>query len=94
MQLILSSLSIVYLNMFLGSLRPTSGEEDCVQPHMVFSTGCAGRGCVQLGRKPCAYGLLQSFTQPRPAQPVLNTICSSTQSCSDDGRNNARNMLR
>ena len=32
---------------------------------------------------------------PQPAQPVQNTTCSSTQSCSpDDGRNDARNMVR
>ena len=31
-------------------------------------------------------------TQPQPAQPVQNTICSYTQSCSpEDGHNDARN---
>jgi len=34
-------------------------------------------------------------TQPQPAQPVQNTIYSNTRSCStDDGHNDARNMLR
>jgi len=32
--------------------------------------------------------------QPQPAQPVQNTICSSKSPCSDDGHNDARNMLR
>jgi len=32
---------------------------------------------------------------PQPAQPVQNTICSNTRSCSpDDGHNDDRNMLR
>ena len=36
-----------------------------------------------------------SSTQPQPAQPVQNTICSSTRSSSpDDGHNDARNMSR
>ena len=30
---------------------PSSGEQDRVLLHMVFCTGCVGRGCVQLGRK-------------------------------------------
>jgi len=34
-------------------------------------------------------------TQSQPAQPVQNTTCSSTRSCSpDDGHNDARNMLK
>ena len=40
--------------MFRASLSPSSGEQDCVLLHMVFCTGCAGCGCVQLGRKLCA----------------------------------------
>ena len=36
-----------------------------------------------------------NYSQPQPAQPVQNTICGSTRSCSpDDGHNDARNMLR
>ena len=36
-----------------------------------------------------------NYSQPQPAQPMQNTICSSTVSCSpDDGHNDARNMLR
>jgi hypothetical protein len=40
-------LSNVYINMFRALLCPSSGEQDCELPHMVFSTGCAGRGRVQ-----------------------------------------------
>ena len=37
----------------------------------------------------------QDHSQPQPTQPVQNTICSSTRSCSpDDRHNDARNMLR
>jgi len=36
-----------------------------------------------------------NHNQPQLAQPVQNTICGSTRSCSpDDGHNDARNMLR
>ena len=39
--------------------------------------------------------LRPSSTQPQPAQPMQNTICSNTRSCSpDDEHNDARNMLR
>ena len=42
-----------------------------------------------------AHSLRPSSTQPQPAQPVQNTICSNTRSCSpDNGHNDARNMLR
>jgi len=37
--------------MFQATLCPLSGEQDRVLPHMVFSSGCAGCGCVELGRK-------------------------------------------
>jgi len=68
--------------MFRAPLCPSSGEQDRVLLHMVFYTDCAGCGCVELGRKLCA-------------QPVQNTICSKTRSCSpDNGHNDARNMLR
>ena len=40
--------------MFLASLCPSSGEQDRVLPHMVVCIGCAGCGCVELGRKLCA----------------------------------------
>ena len=39
--------------MFRASLCPSSGEQDRVVLHMVFCTGCAGCGCVELGRKLC-----------------------------------------
>ena len=54
MQLIWCLLSNFYLNMFRGSLCPSSGEQECVLPHMVFCTGCDGCGCVELGRELCA----------------------------------------
>ena len=47
----LTFISVVYRNMFRGSLRPSSGEQDCVLPHMVFCTGCASCGRVEMGRK-------------------------------------------
>ena len=71
--------------MFRASLCQSLGEQDRVLLHMVFCTGCAGCGCVELGRKLCAHG----------AQPVQNTICSNTRSYSpEDWHNDARNMLR
>ena len=92
MQLIRPLLSNFYLNMFRVSLCPSSGEQDRVLPFMVLCTGCAGCGCVELGRKLCAQ-CTQLATQP--AQSVQNTICGNTRSCSpDDGHNDARNMLR
>ena len=35
--------------MFRASLCPSSGEQDCVLPHIMFCTGCAGCDCVELG---------------------------------------------
>jgi len=40
--------------MFRASLCPSSGEQDRELLRMVFCTGCAGCGCVELGRKLCA----------------------------------------
>ena len=40
--------------MFRASLCPSSGEQKCALPHMVFCTGCDDSGCVELGRKLCA----------------------------------------
>jgi len=54
MQIVGCLLSNFYLNMFRASLCPSSGEQDCVLPHMVFCTGYAGCGCVELGLEPCA----------------------------------------
>ena len=78
--------------MFRASLCPSSGEQVCVLQHMVFCTGCAGCGCVELGHELCALWKLlfdsnsnfhsahssrSSSTQPQPSQPVQNTICCS-----------------
>jgi len=54
MELVRYLLSNFYLNMFLASLCPSSGEQDRVIPHMLFTTGCAGPGCVELGHEMCA----------------------------------------
>jgi len=81
--------------MFRALLCPSPGEQDRVILHIMFCTGCAGCGCVELGRKLCAHGLRPSSTQPQLTQPVQNNICSNTRSCCpDDGHNDARNMLR
>ena len=40
--------------MFQASLCPSLGGKDCVLLHVVFCTGCAGCGCVELGHKLCA----------------------------------------
>ena len=48
MQLIRCLLSNFYLNIFRTSLCPSSGEQDRGLPHMVFCTGCAGCGWLQL----------------------------------------------
>ena len=63
MQLIRYLLWNFYLNMFRASLGPSSGEQDRVLPHMVFCTGCAGCGCVELRRKLCA--LCESYCSSR-----------------------------
>jgi len=55
MQLIRCLLSHFYLNMFRASLCPSSGEQDRVLLHMVFCTGCAGCGCVELHTVHTAY---------------------------------------
>ena len=51
--------------------------------------------CVEQQLSHGAHSLRPSSTRPRPAQPVHNTICCNTQSCSpEDGHNDARNKLR
>ena len=54
MQLTWCLLSNFYLNMFQASLCPSSEEQECALPHMVFCTGSYGCGCVELGRELCA----------------------------------------
>ena len=44
----------IYLNIFRASLCPSSGEQECALPRMVFCTGCDGCGCVEVGRELCA----------------------------------------
>jgi len=58
--------------MFRASLCPTSGEKDCVLPHMVFCTGCAGCGCVQLGRELCA--LCESYCSTTVQNSNFHTV--------------------
>ena len=89
MQLIQCLLSNFYLNMFQASLCPSSGKQDCVLLHMVFCTGCAGCGCVELGCKLFAlcegYCLAQlsqtvTFTQCKQLTTQLHTTTASTTS--------------
>ena len=47
MQLIWCLLSNFYLNMVRASLCPSSGEQECALPFMVFCTDCDGSGCVE-----------------------------------------------
>jgi hypothetical protein len=54
--------------MFWASLCPSSGEQDRVLLHMVFCTGCAGCGCVELGRNLCASSLAAPNLQPTANQ--------------------------
>jgi len=53
-------------------------------------------GCVELRCELCAHDAApHNHSQPQSAQPVQNTICGSTWSCSpNDGHNDAQNMLR
>jgi len=48
--------------MFRASLCPSAGEQDHVFLHMVFCTGCAGCGCVELCHKLCALCTTQLHT--------------------------------
>jgi hypothetical protein len=50
--------------MFRAQLGPSSGEQDCEQLHVVFSTGCAGQ--YGAGRKLCAHS-----SRPAPHSLVL-----------------------
>ena len=76
MQLIWCLLSNFYPNMFRASLCPSSGEQECALPHMVFCTGCVGCGCVELGRGLCALwkllfdSILIVFKKFHPPLPV------------------------
>ena len=67
MQLIWCLLSNFYLNMFRAPLCPSSGEEECALPLMVFCTGCDGCDCVELGRELCALWKLLFDTARVPA---------------------------
>jgi len=68
--------------MFQASLHPSSGEEDCVLPHMVFCTGCASRGRVELGLKLCA--LCESFSTQQQLPHSAHSLrpSSTLQFCS------------
>ena len=69
--------------MFRASLCPSSGEQDRVLLHMVFCTGCAGCGCVELGRKPCELcegAVHTSHTVHTAYDPALHTTTASTTS--------------
>jgi len=74
MQLIRCLLSNFYLNMFRASLCPSSGEQDRILLHMVFCTGCAGCGCVELGRKLCAPHNHSHHNQCRTPYAVIHGL--------------------
>ena len=65
--------------------------DDCVLPHMVFCTGCAGRGGgVELGRE-----LASQLHTTTASTHNAEHHTRESQSCSpEDGHNDARNMLR
>jgi len=79
MQLIRCLLSNFNLNMFRASLCPSSGEQDRVLLHMVFCTGCADCGCVELGRKLCA--LCGGYCSTESFLLMMGIMMSET--CSD-----------
>ena len=58
--------------MFGASLCPSSGEQECALPHMVFCTGCVGCGCVELGR----FVFIASLLTPR-SRVLLEKLTSS-----------------
>ena len=60
-----------------GIIMPISGHQDCILPHMVFCTGCAGCGCVQLGRELCA--LCEGYCSALVVLAVV--VCSWVVSC-------------
>ena len=72
-------------HLFRASLCPSSGEQQCALPHMVFCTGSDGCGCVELGRKLCYYSTESnsnlhsahisrpSSTQPQPSHNQCRT---------------------
>ena len=63
--------------MFRASLCPSSGEQECALPHVVFCTGSDGCGCVELGRELCAHRLVAScwFLSLQPTQ--FDILCST-----------------
>ena len=73
MQLIWCLLSN-YFNMFRASLCPSSGEQFCALPHMVFCTGGDGCGCVELGCKLYALWRLM-FDCSRTVTFTVHTAC-------------------
>jgi len=79
MQLIRCLLSNFYLNMFRASLCQSSGEQDRVLLHMVFCTGCAGCGCVELGRKLCTQRNVQQICALRKDVNYCRLLCSTAK---------------
>ena len=77
MQLIRCLLSNFCLNMFRATLCPSSGEQDRVLLHMVFCIVCAGCGCVELGRKPCA--LIRCILSNFCLNMFRATLCPSSR---------------
>jgi len=71
------TLSNLYLNMFRTSLCTSSGEQDRVLLHMVYSAGCVGCGCVELGRS-CVH-IIKLVSQH--VSDIIMPIISRTRPC-------------
>ena len=59
--------------MFRASLCPSSGEQECALPHMVFCTGNDGCGCMELGSELCALWRLL-FDQCRTPYAAVHSL--------------------
>jgi len=68
----------------------------CVELRRELCALCEGYCSTHLHTVHTAHGAApHNHSQPQPAQPVQNTICSNIRSCSpDDGHNDAQIMLR
>jgi hypothetical protein len=65
-----------------GTICPSSREQDCEMLHMVFSSGCAGRGRVEQGRELCALtgSRKTAFSQCTQLMYLLHMTTTSTTS--------------
>ena len=65
--------------MFRASLCPSSGEQECALPHMVFCTGCDGCGCVELRRELWALWKSNSNNPPSPVGFSFTRVLDNTR---------------